>query len=184
METSTALSNLSRNFYKLFLASPPEKEIVPLLIFQPMQKMFVRGPFSSPTMLWYNIPPKLVVNVDQMGCYILLNSLSTWHAKGDKQVDIIAKEEKHTFTLLVASTPNGNLLSLLQVQPGKTTQSLPSKDVPGIPEAKDHRIHFTSAASKSSPQSYFSTLKKMREWITQIYLPRHVIETDFTLDKD
>ncbi|KAF9259198.1 hypothetical protein L218DRAFT_947751 [Marasmius fiardii PR-910] len=91
-------------------------------------------------MMWEEIPPKLVINVDQMGIYVLPNSSLTWHTRGSKQVDIVAKEEKQAFSLLV----------------------------------------FAFVTSKQNKRSHFSTLKTMKEWIEQIFLPyiQSVIEAD------
>ncbi|THU86610.1 hypothetical protein K435DRAFT_868108 [Dendrothele bispora CBS 962.96] len=45
-------------------------------------------------MQWYNIPPKLLLNSDQMGIYVLPNSFHTYHPTGEKQVNVVAKDEK------------------------------------------------------------------------------------------
>ncbi|KAF9001703.1 hypothetical protein BDQ17DRAFT_1426358 [Cyathus striatus] len=62
-------------------------------------------------MKWENVLPALIVNVNQMGMYILPNNSCTYHDKGDKQVDAIAKEEKHAYSLLVAGAAGGDILS-------------------------------------------------------------------------
>ncbi|KIK74376.1 hypothetical protein PAXRUDRAFT_19942 [Paxillus rubicundulus Ve08.2h10] len=57
-------------------------------------------------MKWHSVPPKLVVGFDQIGSYILPSSGTTFAEHGSRQVDIVAKDEKQAFTLLVASTPD------------------------------------------------------------------------------
>ncbi|KAL0569111.1 hypothetical protein V5O48_012860 [Marasmius crinis-equi] len=137
-------------------------------------------------MMWEKIPPKLVINADQMGIYVLPSSSSTWHTRGDRQVDIVAKEEKRAFTLMVASTPTGVLLPFQAVWPGKTKNSLPSQKAEGMDKAQEYGFQFTFAASEKNPRSHFSTLKTMKEWIKDIFLPymRSVIEADPDLDDD
>lgn len=137
-------------------------------------------------MKWEDIPGKLVVNVDQMGNYVLPNSAHTFHDKGATQVDTVGKDEKRAYTLLVASTPSGVLLPFQQVWPGKTPQSLPLAQASGMDEALDRGFHFAVAASESSPRSHFSTLKTMKEWVEEIFLPyvEGVIEADPNLDKN
>ncbi|CAA7267612.1 unnamed protein product [Cyclocybe aegerita] len=137
------------------------------------------------TMKWENIPPCLVVNVDQMGMYVLPSNSRTFHDKGAKQVDAIAKDEKHAYTLLVASMPTGKILPFQQVWGSKTSASLPKQTAPGMVKAQEYRFDFAFAASESSPCSHFSTLKTMIEWIKNILVPwiKHVIEED-GLDED
>ncbi|KAK1221287.1 hypothetical protein PQX77_015907 [Marasmius sp. AFHP31] len=137
-------------------------------------------------MLWEKISPKLVVNADQMGVYVLPNSSSTWHTKGNRQVDIVAKEEKRAFTLMVASTPTGVLLPFQAIWPGKTKNSLPLKDAESMPCAQEYGFNFTFAASEQNPRSHFSTLKTMKEWIKEVYVPymEAIIKADPDLDND
>ncbi|KAE9389251.1 hypothetical protein BT96DRAFT_947016 [Gymnopus androsaceus JB14] len=135
-------------------------------------------------MKWENIPPKLVINGDQQGIYVLPTSSKTFHTKADRQVDIVAKDEKRAFTLFVASTASGDILPFQLIWGGKTSGSLPSKSAPGMDEALERGFHFTVAASETSPRSHFSTLKTMKEWIKEVIWPyvRSVIETDPDLD--
>ncbi|KAF5382378.1 hypothetical protein D9757_009804 [Collybiopsis confluens] len=136
-------------------------------------------------MKWEDIPPDLVINVDQQGIYVLPNATKTYHARGDKQVDLVAKDEKRAFTILVASTPTGEILPIQCVWSGKTDNSLPKPSAVGMDEALAEGFHFTVAASATSPRSHFSTLKTMKEWIRKILVPyiQSVIERD-GLDKD
>ncbi|KAI0689287.1 hypothetical protein BC835DRAFT_1308424 [Cytidiella melzeri] len=73
-------------------------------------------------MKWENIPACLTVNVDQMGMYILPSNSRTFHNKGANQVDAVAKDEKRAYTLLVASTPAGDILPFQQVWGQAPTQ--------------------------------------------------------------
>ncbi|THU77489.1 hypothetical protein K435DRAFT_877775 [Dendrothele bispora CBS 962.96] len=102
-------------------------------------------------MQWYNIPPKLLLNGDQMGIYVLPNSSRTYHPTGEKQVDVVAKDEKRAFTLFVTSTADGDFLPFQQIWGGKTKASTPSSDAPGMNKALDLGFDFTCAASAKSP---------------------------------
>ncbi|KIK73435.1 hypothetical protein PAXRUDRAFT_178440, partial [Paxillus rubicundulus Ve08.2h10] len=134
-------------------------------------------------MKWHRVPPKLVVGFDQIGTYILPSNGSTWAEHGSHQVDIVAKDEKCAFTLLVASTPDGTFLPFQQVWAGASTQSLPSAKAPGMAKACAHGFDFAFAKS-AKKGSHFSMLKTMKEWIENIFEPyrRRVIETDPDLD--
>ncbi|KAJ3754400.1 hypothetical protein EV360DRAFT_73735 [Lentinula raphanica] len=122
-------------------------------------------------MKWENIPAKLVINIDQQGIYVLPNSTKTFYAKGDHQVDIIGKEEKRAFTILVASTATGDFLPIQSVWAGKTDNSLPKHSAAGMDRALAEGFHFAAAASEKSPHSHFSTLKTMKEWIDIYWSP-------------
>ncbi|GAW10512.1 DDE superfamily partial [Lentinula edodes] len=137
-------------------------------------------------MKWENIPPKLVINGDQQGIFVLPSSSKTYNTKGDSQVDIVAKDEKRAFTLFVTTTCAGDILPFQCVWAGKTAASLPSKDAPGMEKALGHGFCFTVAASEKSPRSHFSTLKTMKEYITDIIMPyvKSVIAADPDLNDE
>ncbi|KAF8911441.1 hypothetical protein CPB84DRAFT_1646307, partial [Gymnopilus junonius] len=123
--------------------------------------------------------------VNQVGNYILPSSSRTFHDKGAAQVDAVAKDEKRAYTLLVASTPAGDFLPFQQVWGGQSIRSVPQRTAPGMDEAQACGMHFAFAQSSTSPRSHFSTLKTMKEWITEILQPyvRQVIEEE-GLDDD
>ncbi|KAF8983707.1 hypothetical protein BDQ17DRAFT_1168690, partial [Cyathus striatus] len=69
-------------------------------------------------MKWENIPPSLLVNVNQMGIFLLPSNSHTFHDKEAKQVNAIVKDEKRAYTVLVASTADGDVLPFQQVWGG------------------------------------------------------------------
>ncbi|KAG5633951.1 hypothetical protein H0H81_004242 [Sphagnurus paluster] len=105
--------------------------------------------------------------MDQTGILILLMHLKTYHNKGACQVDLAAKDKKHAYTVCVATSADGDILPFQQIWSGKTKASLPSASAPGYPEAIELGIKFTMASSSS----HFSTLKTMKEWMTDILVP-------------
>ena len=96
---------------------------------------------------FYDIPPFLLINMDQQGVYILPHNNTTYHETGARQVDIAAKEEKRAYTICVASTPDSNFLPFQQVWAGKSSKSLLSLSAKGMQEALEFRIHFAYADS-------------------------------------
>ncbi|KAK1226816.1 hypothetical protein PQX77_010198 [Marasmius sp. AFHP31] len=118
---------------------------------------------------FYDIPPALVINMDQTGILVLMTWKKTYHKKGERQVDIQGKDEKRAYTLCVASTADGDFLPFQQVWSGKTKKSTPSKEAPGFDEAISAGFDFTCSQSKAN--SHYSTLKTMREWMTNILKP-------------
>ncbi|THU78946.1 hypothetical protein K435DRAFT_586887, partial [Dendrothele bispora CBS 962.96] len=137
-------------------------------------------------MKWYNVPPKLVINGDQMGVYVLPNSSRTFDTRGQKQIDVVAKEEKRAFTLFVASTADGDFLPFQQVWGGRSSMSTPSSDADGMDEALEFGFDLTFARSDKNPTSHFSTMKTMKEWLKNIIHPyiQRVIQEDIDLEPD
>ncbi|KAF8433091.1 hypothetical protein L210DRAFT_3649966 [Boletus edulis BED1] len=130
------------------------------------------------------MPSKLVVGFDQIGSYILPSSGTTFVERGSSQVNIVAKDEKWAFTLLVTSTPDGTFLPFQQVWGGVSVQSLPSAKAQGMDKAYEYGFDFTFVKSDKKG-SHFSTLKTMKE-IEHVFEPyrHHVIKTDPFLDDD
>ena len=128
---------------------------------------------------WHNISPKvschhlhdyhinpdlsqLVVNFDQIGNHILPSNSCTFNDCGAEQVDIVVKDEKHAFTLLVASTADGDFLPFQQVWAGASVWSLLSQNAPWMQDALDRGFDFVFAKSNKKT-SHFSTVKTMKE---------------------
>jgi hypothetical protein len=74
----------------------------------------------------------------------------------------VAKDEKRAYTLLVASTADGDFLPFQQVWAGATERSLPSRHAPRMQDALERGFDFTFAKS-TKKTSHFSTLKTMKE---------------------
>lgn len=118
---------------------------------------------------------QLLIGFDQIGNYVLPSSGTTFAEHGSRQVDIIAKDEKRAYTLLVASTPEGTFLPFQQVWAGVSPQSLPSANARGMTEAVASSFDF--AFTKSNKHgSHFSTLKTMKE-VCREYHGMHLIDS-------
>jgi hypothetical protein len=86
----------------------------------------------------------------------------TFHKCSVEQVDIVAKDEKCAYILLVASTADGDFLPFQQVWAGASDRSLPSKNAPRMQDAIDRGFNFAFAKS-AKKTSHFSTLKTMKD---------------------
>ena len=105
---------------------------------------------------------QLVIGMDQLGNYVWADTKTTFDQKGKRQINITALDEKHTYTLLVATTPAGDALPFQQVWSGATMRSLLKATAEGMFEARELGIHFAFAQSEKKT-SHFSTLKTMKE---------------------
>ncbi|KAF9516406.1 hypothetical protein BS47DRAFT_1257528, partial [Hydnum rufescens UP504] len=72
----------------------------------------------------FNIPSELVFNADQTGVCLVPAGDKTWAPTGTKQVATVAKEEKHQFSLMVATSPAGEVVPFQAIHKGKTAVSL------------------------------------------------------------
>jgi hypothetical protein len=116
-------------------------------------------------MVTYEIPPYLLINMDQQGILVLIGNNTTYDTTGSRQVCVAAKDEKRAYTLCVSSTPAGDILPFQQIGGGMTSKSLPFKgSLTQLPmsEAAKRGFHFAFAASEKT-NSHFSTLKTMKE---------------------
>ncbi|KAJ7762678.1 hypothetical protein B0H16DRAFT_1884097 [Mycena metata] len=116
------------------------------------------------------IPAELIVNADQAGNYLLPASGHTFHDRSAKQVDLVAKDEKRAYTMMLSSTAAGAFLPIQAVWAGKTGGSLPTKNAEKMQEAIDRGFIFLSAKSEKK-NSHFSTFFTMEDWVRDVLVP-------------
>ncbi|TFK18905.1 hypothetical protein FA15DRAFT_660328 [Coprinopsis marcescibilis] len=125
----------------------------------------------------YDIPPGLIINMDQTGIILVMSSKRTFETKNSRQVDIAHHDEKRAYTLCVTTTTAGDILPFQQVWSGKTKNSLPSMKSAGYTEAIESGFDFSFALS-AKKTSHFSTIKTMKEpWIKK-YIELHNLPAD------
>lgn len=90
----------------------------------------------------YDIPPSLVVDIDQIGIYLVSVGGKTWKRRGTKHVKILGIEDKRQITMVVCSKAPGLLLSSQVVFTGTTTKFLP-KDNEGKKKCLNEVWNFT-----------------------------------------
>ncbi|KAJ7430202.1 hypothetical protein B0H11DRAFT_1765324, partial [Mycena galericulata] len=100
------------------------------------------------------IPPPLIVNADQAGNYLLPASGHTFHDRGAKQVDLVAKDEKRAYTSMLTSTPAGDFLGIQSVWAGKSGGSPPTQDAEAMQDAgiKNRALVFRELGRKKITQ--------------------------------
>ena len=111
--------------------------------------------------------PAFDVNIDQTNFIYQPNCMSTFEVVGFKQVGAVGKEEKHTATLVVGASRNGNLLVWQGLYEGKLWRSLPDKNCPRFQEAlmKGFLINY------SNTDTYWSMFDLMCQYINGILVP-------------
>jgi hypothetical protein len=88
---------------------------------------------------------------------------TTFEQHGSEQVDILAKDEKRAYTLLIASSADGDFLPFQQVWASATNQSLPLGCAARMNDALEQGFDFAFAKSEKNKGSHYSTLKTMKE---------------------
>ena len=105
---------------------------------------------------------QLIVGFNQIDSYVLPSSVTMFAEQESHQVDIVAKDKKCAYILLVASTPKGTFLPFQEVWAGASPQSLLSVNAQGMAEACVNGFNLMSTKSNKK-ESHFSTLKTMKE---------------------
>jgi len=78
------------------------------------------------------------VNTDQTYVTYSAGSTETYALRGSKQVEVVGKDEKWGFTLVVGISMSGDALPFQVIYAGKSKRSLPSPDAPSYHEATCH----------------------------------------------
>ena len=77
----------------------------------------------------------LSVNSDQTGVQYSAGGLEIWAPIGDKQVEVIDKDEYRSFTLMVGISMSGEVLPFQAIYADKSALSLPSHNAPNYAKA-------------------------------------------------
>ena len=120
------------------------------------------------TISHFNVPKPLIVNSDQTGVVYSAGALETYAPTRSKQVDVIGKDEKRAFTLMVGISMSGEVLPFQAIYTGMTDRSLPTKSAPKYTKAKKElKFLFESSGN----ETYWATMKTMQSYVTNILAP-------------
>ncbi|KAJ7835702.1 hypothetical protein B0H13DRAFT_1652546, partial [Mycena leptocephala] len=122
---------------------------------------------------------------DQASNYLLPASGHTFHDWAAKQVDVVAKDEKRPYTMMLASTTAGDFLPVQAIWSGKTPGSLPKMSAEKMEEAVRCSFVFSSTKRKKKT-SYFANFPTMEEWDRKVLVPwrNKVLQARPDLDED
>ena len=116
----------------------------------------------------YNIRAVFVVNSDQTLIYFSAGAEETYAAIGSKQVEVVGKDEKRGFTLMVGISMSGEVLPFQAIFSGKTPASLPTSAAPSYSKAtEDLKFRF----EYSGGDNHWSTIDTMKSYVTNILAP-------------
>ena len=116
----------------------------------------------------HNVPKPLSVNSDQTGVQYSAGGLATWAPIGSKQVEVVGKDERRSFTLMVGISMSGEVLPFQAIYTGKTSNSLPTSSAPNYAKATEElKFRFESSGN----DTYWSTIATMQSYVTNILAP-------------
>ena len=107
----------------------------------------------------HNIPPSLIINLDQTPSKFVPGSKSTLAKKGSNNIPIIGMSDKRTITATFAITLSGTFLPMQIIYGGKTEQSLP------------HGVRFPKNFSLSVNQKHYSNEKEALKYLDEVIIP-------------
>ena len=99
--------------------------------------------------------------------YFSFGALQTYVPTGSKQVEVIGKDEKQAFTLVVGISMSGEVLPFQAIYAGRSQLSLPSSDAPSYAKAQDLKFHLEFSGN----DTYWSTMATMQSYVTNILVP-------------
>jgi hypothetical protein len=113
------------------------------------------------------IPSTLIVNTDQTLVTYSAGASETYAPKGSKQVEVVGKDEKRGFTLVVGISMSGEALPFQVIYAGKSNRSLPSPKAPDYQMATEVlKFHIESGGS-----NHWSTLSTMKNYVHHTLAP-------------
>ena len=120
------------------------------------------------TIAKYNVPAELDANSDQTLVNYTAGAEETYAAIGSKQVEVVGKDERRGFTLMVGISMSGEVLPFQAIYSGKSPASLPTSAAPGHSRATEElKFHF----EYSKCDNHWSTIETMKSYVTNILAP-------------
>ena len=114
-----------------------------------------------------SITIELSVNTDQTLVTYAAGATETYAPKGSKQVEVVGKDEKRGFTLVVGISMNGDALPFQAIYAGSTPRSLPSPNAPDYKKATE-TLKFRI---ESGGDNHWSTQSTMQSYVQHILVP-------------
>jgi len=113
----------------------------------------------------HNVPKPLSVNSDQTGVWYSAGNLETYAPIGSKQVEMVGKDERWAFTLMVGISMSGEVLPFQAIYAGRTPASLPTSSASNYTKATEElRFRF----EHSGNDTYWSTMDTIQSYVTNI----------------
>ena len=114
-----------------------------------------------------NVPITLIVNTDQTMVTYAAGASDTYAPRGSKQVEVVGKDERRGFTLVVGISMSGEVLPFQAIYAGVTSRSLPSPSAPDYHKA----TQVLKFLIESRGDNHWSTLSTMKSYVQHILVP-------------
>ncbi|KAF9777559.1 hypothetical protein BJ322DRAFT_1015608 [Thelephora terrestris] len=110
---------------------------------------------------------EVIFNTDQTLVIYAAGATETYAPKGSKQVEIVGKDEKRGFTVVVGISMNGDVLPFQAIYAGSTFHSLSTSDTPEYQKA----TQVLKFCFESGGSNHWSTLSTMQNYVQNILVP-------------
>eukprot|EP00955_Chlamydomonas_euryale_P077688 363001-Chlamydomonas_euryale.AAC.1 len=110
-----------------------------------------------------DIPPALVINVDQTGINLVPVGRRTLSRRGKKAIRLLGMDDKRQLTVVAAGAANGSILPFQAIFQGKTHASLPPQEDRASLEGKGWKFAAT--------HNHWASLETSMAWIDDILMP-------------
>ena len=118
----------------------------------------------------YNISkPSMIINWDQTGLLLMPTHKRTYHSRKERQVPIVALEEKRQITAVVGSSMNGDLLPLQLIFTGQDKDEKRKKAIPNDKETQQLMEEHKWKLEQTS--NHWSSLESMKKYVKTIIDP-------------
>ena len=114
----------------------------------------------------HNMPPSLIINLDQTPTKFVPGSNSTLAKTGSTNVPIIGMSDKRMITATLAITLNGTFLPMQLIYGGKTKQSL------------SHGVRFPDSFYLSVNEKHYSNEKEVLKHLEEVINPYIIAERE------
>ena len=109
----------------------------------------------------------LIVNSDQTLVIYAAGVSETYAPKGSKQVEVVGKDEKRGFTVVVGISMSGDVLPFQVIYAGHTNRSLPTPDAPEYYQATE----VLKFSFESGGTNHWSTQSTMKSYVQHVLVP-------------
>ncbi|KAE9391638.1 hypothetical protein BT96DRAFT_742201, partial [Gymnopus androsaceus JB14] len=115
----------------------------------------------------HHIMAELRVNTDQTQTVYQPGTKFSWNATGEKQVNIVGKDDKRAFTLVPSISASGDVLPMQAIYSGGTKASCLSSKADHYEEAQ--KLGFL--LEPSCTDTYWSTIETMKSLVNKVIAP-------------
>ena len=115
--------------------------------------------------------PEFIINWDQTAVSLMPTQHHAYHNKSEKQVPVLALDDKRQITAVVASAMTGELLPLQLIFGGQDKNKKQQKSVPKLQSNLSDEVLQQEQFHLTQTKTHWSTLDSMQDYVRKIIVP-------------